>query len=126
MITPERLARSGTEESHQVALMAFCALEQKRYPELQLLFHIANGEQRSRITGARLKAAGVKAGVPDLLLPVGKRGFHSLYIEMKTEIGIISNKQKYWIEKLTEQGNYVKVCRSWEEARDLLIWYLEG
>ena len=46
------------------------------------IFAIPNGSQRSRTTGAKLKAEGVSAGVPDLFIPA-----FSLWIEMKRAEG---------------------------------------
>lgn len=56
----------------------------KRAPlELALLHHIPNGGARSKATAGRLKAEGVKAGIPDICLPVPKNGYGALYIELK-------------------------------------------
>ena len=42
-----------------------------------------NGGKRNPAEAARFKAMGVKAGVPDLCLPVPMNGYAGLYIEMK-------------------------------------------
>ena len=52
-----------------------------------LLFAVPNGGRRDHITGARLKAEGVVAGVADLLLLVPSQQHHALCIEMKTAKG---------------------------------------
>lgn len=39
-----------------------------QYPELELLYHIPNEGKRSKVTGGRLKALGLKSGVPDLFV----------------------------------------------------------
>ena len=70
------------------------------------------------------KAMGVKAGVPDLCLPVARDRYHGLYIEMKTESGRISEAQKWWGEKLLEQGYMFEVCHGWKSAVGVLEWYL--
>ena len=36
MITPEQLAKSGTEHGHQAALFCWIALNIDRYPELEI------------------------------------------------------------------------------------------
>ncbi len=121
MITPEQIARTS-EHSQQVALFAFAA--QSGIPELRLMFAIPNGEQRSAMTGAKLKAAGVKAGVPDIFLPVARNGFHGLWIELKIKSGVVSPKQQEWLVKLSEQKYATRVCFGWEEARNALLDYL--
>ena len=52
-----------------------------------VMYHIPNGGRRDKITGARLKAEGVVAGVPDVFLASPRQGFHGLYIEMKRQRG---------------------------------------
>jgi len=51
------------------------------------LFAIPNGGSRDKVTGAKLKAEGVKAGVADLILayPTGHtdRNIHGWWIEVK-------------------------------------------
>lgn len=124
MITPEQLARSGSEDGAQSALFAWCAISLPAYPQLEWFYHIPNGGMRSAKEGARMKKLGAKRGVLDCCLPVGKRGYNALYIEMKTKIGIVSPDQERWILGLTNCGNLAIVAYSWEEARDILIWYL--
>ena len=72
-----------SEEQEQVALFKWAKLQENVYPALRLLYHIPNGGKRDKVTAARLKAAGVKAGVPDICLPVPAGGCNGLYIEMK-------------------------------------------
>ena len=96
-----------------------------RWPELALLHHIPNGGSRDAIEGRHLKAQGVKAGVPDLCLPVPRGRYHGLYIEMKTASGRTSPEQEWWGEKLSGQGYFWEVCHGWESAVRVLEWYLE-
>lgn len=121
-ITPEQLAKVGTEAAHQCALMCWIALT--AIPELKLLFAIPNGEQRSAVTGARLKAQGVKRGIPDLFLPVMRNGKGGLWIELKKVGGVVSDDQQWWLEQLALKGYATRVCFGWEEARHALLEYL--
>lgn len=97
-----------------------------RFPELKLLFHIPNGGKRDVKEAARFKAMGVKAGVPDLCLPVPMNGFAGLYIEMKYGKNKPTDHQKEWIGALKEQGYKVTVCYSGVEATRELESYLQG
>ena len=116
-----------SEHQEQATLIQWANLNLKKYPELKLLFAIPNGGQRNAVTGARLKEEGVRAGVPDLLLPVAKGGYNSLFIEMKRRMGgIVSPQQRKWIKALREAGNKVEVCAGFIAARDEIINYLEG
>lgn len=115
------------EHHEQVSLMAWAEWASLDRPELALLFAIPNGGARDAVTGARMKAEGVKAGVPDLFLPVARCGYHGLYIELKRrDGGKVSPSQQWWIDALTEQGYLVKVCHGRDAAERVLCDYLEG
>ena len=114
-----------TEEQEQAAVFEWVSLMQKQFPELALLHHIPNGGDRHPAVAAKLKAQGVKAGVPDLCLPVARGGFHGLYIELKRRKGgRVSDDQQAWIGELSAQGYRAEVCHGAEEACDLLYQYL--
>lgn len=91
-----------------------------------MLYAVPNGGYRSARTAVALKREGMKSGVPDLVLPVARRHWHSLYLELKAGSGSLSENQKRWMEMLSEQGNLVAVAYSFEEAKGILIDYLEG
>jgi|GEM_PF-5137145 len=42
-----------------------------------------NGGRRNKAEAAKLKAMGVRKGIPDLFLPIPRQGYHGLYIETK-------------------------------------------
>lgn len=113
------------EANEQEALFRWIAFVRGRFPEIDLLYHIPNGGSRNRIEAANLKRQGVKAGVPDLCLPVARGGFHGLYIEMKYGKNKPSKNQKQWLSDLQRQGYAVDVCYSWERAAEVITKYLE-
>lgn len=97
-----------------------------QYPKA-IIYHIPNGEYRDVKTGAKLKRMGVLAGIPDLHIPIAARGYHSLYIEMKTGTGRVEKRtQGSLMEKLEMEGNLCKVVRTASEFQDLVNWYFEG
>lgn len=122
-MTPEQIASSGTESGHQKALFQWAALSGR--VELQLMFAIPNGGKRDMITAARMKAEGVKKGVPDIMLPVARGPYHGLFIEMKVGKGRLSPEQESWIERLVAEDYCVHVCYSWTEAKTALENYLD-
>jgi len=92
-----------------------------------VMYHIPNGGRRDKITGARLKAEGVVAGVPDVFLASPRQGFHGLYIEMKRQHGgTVQATQKELITALRQAGYRVEVCKGWWEAREVIENYLTG
>lgn len=113
------------EAAEQIALFSWAAYMQNTYPELELLFHIPNGGSRNKIEAANLKRQGVKAGIPDLFLPVARGGWHGLFIEMKAGKNKETENQKSWGFKLKYQGYLTAVCYGWEAAADVIKAYLE-
>ena len=71
------------EAIEQEALFRWVAYYRGYCPDVDLLYHIPNGGRRDAKEAAHLKRQGVRAGVPDLCLPVPRGGFHGLYIELK-------------------------------------------
>lgn len=132
-MTPDTLAKSGTEHGHQRAIFQWCAQHINQYPDLAALFAIHNAGHGDRIRGARAKAEGVKAGVPDLFLPVPRAEFHGLFIELKRPKdknkkktkGNTSTIQDKWHDYLRGQSYGVAICFGWQEAVETLVQYLE-
>lgn len=90
-----------------------------------MLYAIPNGGHRHPATAAKLKAEGVKRGVPDLCLPVPRGGFNGLYLEMKADGGRPTVEQRAWIDALRELGYRAEVCVGWDAARETIKAYLE-
>ena len=113
------------EELEQIFLFRWAQMNSGKYPELNLLFHIPNGGLRSKTEAKRFKGAGVKAGVPDVFLPVASNMYHGLFIEMKSSNGRVSKEQEYWLNELSKEGYQTAVCRSWVDAAKEIIRYLD-
>lgn len=113
-----------SESIEQINLFRWATLQECIYPELELMYHIPNGGKRNKSTAKRLKMEGVKAGVPDICLPVSRGKFHGLYIELKAGNNTTSYKQDEWLEKLSKQGYYTAVSYGWEEASKVITDYL--
>lgn len=93
------------------------------YPELKFLFHIPN-EREDKVQAAILKDMGVKPGVPDLCLPFPAGKYHGLWIEMKAIDGKPSEEQEWWLAHLKANGYACAVCYGWQQATEVLQWYL--
>jgi hypothetical protein len=127
-----------SEHQEQVALFKWAEYAVGRWPVLELLYAIPNGglrparqrtDRRGRrvrysVEAQKLRAEGVKSGVPDICLPVASGPFHGLYIELKTRTGSPSEVQRRWVAALTRQGYRAEVCRGWEQARTVIEDYL--
>ena len=100
-------------------------LHKAKWPELALLHAVPNGGHRHKAVAGKLKAEGVEPGVPDLDLPVARRGFHGLRIEVKAEDGRPSSEQNWWLQALGEQGYCAVMKRGADEVIAMIKWYLE-
>jgi hypothetical protein len=113
------------EGQEQAALMRELEL---RYPAVfELMYHVPNGGHRVKAVAGKLKAQGVKAGIPDLVLTMARGGFFGLYIEFKAtppNDAPISASQHARIRKLNEQGYLAVVCRGHFDTIEQIRAYL--
>lgn len=123
----QQIKYTPTEAREQETIFDWSFLAQGRFPELRLLFAIPNGGSRHPAEAAHLKAQGVKAGVPDMCLPVARGGYHGLFIELKrSKGGRPSANQTAWVDALREEGYYAAVVHGSDTAIDLIVKYLRG
>ena len=118
-----------SEHDEQVALFDWAAVS--RLPGIDLMLAIPNGGQRNKAVAGKLKAEGVKRGVPDIFLPVARNGYHGLFIELKrskigsSQAGRATKEQIQWLSDLTDQGYMAVLCVGWDAARRTVEGYLE-
>ena len=110
-----------SEDHEQKQLIQWCRTD----PRLQFIFHIPNENTAGIKWGIRNRQLGVKSGVPDRMLRIPSKGYHGLFIEMKTRNGKTSENQDRWLSALNNFGYLAVVCHGWEEARDCLLKYLQ-
>lgn len=114
-----------TESAEQIALLQWASLVSHNGRKIgSLLFAIPNEGSRSKAHGARLKAQGLRAGVPDLMFAWPTDTAPGLFIEMKAKKGQVSEHQKKWLARLREAGYRAEVCYGMEEAKNLILEYL--
>ena len=74
---------------------------------------------------AKLKAAGLKTGFPDVIMLYPCGDFHGLAIEMKAlDGGVISKEQLEWRERLLAQGFAHAFCNGADAAITATKTYL--
>lgn len=116
----------ASESVEQQCLFRWAAYNLAAHPELRLLYHIPNEGLRSRVTGGRMVAEGLKKGVPDICLPVGRGPYHGLYIELKrVRGGALTPEQDEWLEALRAQGYLAVMREGWEAAAEEILSYLK-
>lgn len=113
------------EAEEQKLIFQWAQLASCKYPDLELLLAIPNGGSRHPIEARNLKLQGVKAGVPDIFLPVARSCYHGLWIELKVGKNKTTSTQDKWIKDLRNQNYRVKVCYGAEEAISVIIEYLK-
>jgi hypothetical protein len=109
------------ERPHQVALIKWVRTVQNLYPVLNLLYAVPNGGDRNLRVARKLKAEGVLAGVADLCLPAARRGYHGLYLEMKSEEGVATKEQKEFLRSVSGEGYCAVIAQGVDEAKATLL-----
>lgn len=96
------------------------------HPKLRgLVLHVPNEGKRTRSYGKLLKDMGMIAGISDLFIAMGRRGFYGAWIELKSCGGKLSISQKEFLFKMNQQNYYTAVCWSLEEAINIISWYCD-
>lgn len=105
----------ASEHQEQAAVISWWRLQHQRYalPEFAL-FAVPNGGARDAITGALLKAEGVRPGALDLILAKPKGSYHGLFIEMKVGNNKPSFNQHEFLNYLEAVG--YKATVHWNAA----------
>lgn len=120
--------KAPTEHAEQVALFSALESHAAAHPELRLAFAIPNGGFRHKRTAAMLQREGVKAGVPDIMLPVARGGYHGLFVELKraNRRNHATDNQRQWLDNLAAQGYATAVCYGADEALGVFLRYVEA
>ena len=96
------------EGAEQTALFDWVEIAKGTMPELALLFHIPNGGLRSKTEAARMKRQGVKAGVPDMLLPAAEK---LLTPGCRTSAGRSRERQRSSMKPAREQSKPMAISQ---------------
>ena len=125
-----------SEHEEAKALMRLVHLHEAQHPELRWFAAIPNGGARSKATAGKLKAEGVRKGVPDYLMPVSMSvkdgdvvGLYREYIGLAIELkrrkgGRVEPEQHDWMAHLSEQGWRCHVASGHEVAWAAICEYL--
>ncbi len=92
------------------------------HPLLNYLFHPANGGKRPKGEAGKLKALGVKPGVPDLILPFPSPSgrWPGMALELKSPEGRVSGSQNDWLYECQRHGWLTGTVRTLEEFQDYI------
>ena len=107
----KRVGENPTEEYDHIRLATY--LLKKNI----LFFHCPNGGKRSCREAVKFKRMGVMAGIPDFVIPVARKDYHGLYLELKRKVGSnTSDNQKWWINRLNAEGYRAIITFGFDEA----------
>jgi hypothetical protein len=121
-----------SEHDMQVALFEWARGTKKRpgmciqYPELELMYAIPNARKTTVSGLIYMSKEGLRAGVPDICLPVPRGGYGALYIELKMPGNKPRPNQKWWLDALQEAGNKALCTDDIRVAQDCIIRYIKG
>lgn len=139
------MPRNDPEHQQQSLLFSWAKLKETQIPELESLYAVPNGSNKSIAQAVKFKAEGLKSGVPDVVLPVlmwneagrpvpqdgsGPETFAScwfggLYIEMKAPDKYPRPDQRAWADRLERQGmKVIRRCTTWQDAARHILEYL--
>lgn len=121
------MARREPEHDLQAMVVQWWAYKCREFglPE-GLLFAVPNGGMRNRVVAAKLKAEGVRVGIPDMLLAAPNGDYHGLFVEHKIRPRKPSIEQERVINDLRDQGYQVTVSYSYDETVKSICSYLRG
>lgn len=114
-----------SETSEQID--TFCWASRTQYqcePIGHYMFAIPNEGKRTKRMGARLKAQGLRSGIPDFMLAIPVDEWHGLFVEMKVGDNDLSDNQVKWRKRLLSRGYKVVVAYSCQEAKEEIKKYL--
>lgn len=123
-----------TEHGEQVRVFQWADLQATWHPELLMLHAIPNGaklpyrgkgKRRYSPEAMRLKAEGLKNGVPDMCMPIPRKDYHGLYIELKVGRNKPTDEQAWWLDQLTKMGYLALACWGADEAISVIKEYLD-
>jgi len=112
------------EHQEQVSLFNWSKYHEEKFPVLKMLFAIPNGGHRHISVAKKMKAEGVKAGVPDIFLATPNQDSSGLFIEMKIKPNRPTDNQQRWLTALEREGYKTAVCYSDQAAREVIVEYL--
>lgn len=126
--TPTKRRRASPEHDMQVAFFKWWSYYCKSVKlDHRLMYAVPNaGAGAQKGQAGKLKAEGVKAGMPDVNLDVARNGYHGLRLEFKVWPRKPEPYQLEVIALLRKQCFGVGVVYSLEDAMRLVKEYLRG
>lgn len=118
--------KRGPEEGEMITFFDYCRWKGKVDQRYNMIFHVPNESKSSPQRRISMKRAGLKAGVPDIVVAVPAQGWGALFMEMKVKPNKPTEAQEQWIHDLNKIGYRAQVVWSASEAIQVLECYFKG
>lgn len=116
---------NSPEHEIQKAFIEWVHWQEKIYPGLEWSFAVPNGANRGRAAAGKSKAEGQRKGVIDWLCCARRNGFSGVGIEFKYGRNKPTAEQRDFIAHLRDEGWFVEVCYTTEEAINVVTRYFQ-
>lgn len=114
-----------TEYEEQRLLFQYLAAYESEFPELAFASGDLNGVRLPMGAAAKAKAAGMRAGKPDVFIPARRGTSGGLFVELKrVKHSRVEAWQLAWHNYLRAAGYTCAVCKGHVEALDVILAYL--
>lgn len=117
--------RNDPEHQAQVAFFQRLQWAAQWHPELLAAYAVPNAGQRSEREGARMLEEGLKPGQPDVCLPIPRKGYGALYLELKVGKNKPSPEQEARMALLESVGNLCLCVWGWEAMWEAVVDYMD-
>lgn len=115
-----------SEHDEQCVVFDWVRMMANKDERYKLIYAVPNGGSRHAGEAARMKRAGVKAGVSDIAIDVPSSGYHGMKIEMKVKGNHVTACQDDYMNLAKKFGYKTVVCWSADEAIDEIKSYFAG
>lgn len=122
-VAAKKRRKSPEEDLHRL-VFDWIFLHEARYPALKYAMHVPNGGARSKGEAGKLKAMGVRKGVPDIINPFPQPGGKGFACELKAPKGKMTPEQDDFLCNAKAQGWITGVCFTLEQFIELITSYL--
>ena len=109
-----------SEMKLQIAVVKYLKL---KFPKVRYCASLG-GIYTSPTQARKAKLTGYVRGFPDLQICEARKGFHGLFIELKTNKGRATKVQQEWIKDLNERGYKAIICKGIDETMETINEYL--
>ena len=112
------------EDAELILFFDWVRWQEIRDPIYKSIYHVANERKTGWIQGKYLKKKGVRAGVFDVIIPIGRPPFIGAVIELKIKPNKLTEAQNEFAALMHGLGHFVRIAWSGEELIEIVKDYL--